>query len=325
MMSSAADPTGSPFPEFTQAGRPAVCFVIFASPKSGTTWLQRMLSAHPDIVCGETRPFGEYFDPANPSTPYITLESYLSILARYHPGAAPPSGEGETDEGFRRKLLFAALDAIANTTLQAHGKRVYGEKITPARGTAAPVIQRLFEYDPSIRFIHLVRDGRDVLASGLVHQMRLRAAQASTAAQRAAFHDTLRRRELPDDDLDSMLDVWRGAVGAAIAADELFANRHTVRYEDLLVNPCAELSRILTLLDVRRDHETVERIVETHTFERMSGGRDRGEEDQSSFFRKGIAGDWKSWFSSEQAARFDSEAGNLLDQFGYDRAASAST
>jgi hypothetical protein len=51
-----------------------IAYIIFASPKSGTEWVRRMLSAHPKVHCAETRAFGDWFDPANPSAPHISLQ-----------------------------------------------------------------------------------------------------------------------------------------------------------------------------------------------------------------------------------------------------------
>ena len=35
---------------------------IIASPRSGTTWMSKMLNAHPNIFCVERRLFGDYAD-----------------------------------------------------------------------------------------------------------------------------------------------------------------------------------------------------------------------------------------------------------------------
>ena len=53
------------------------------------------------------------------------------------------------------------------------------------------------------------------------------------------------------------------------------------------------------------------------SFEKLSKGRKRGEEDPSSFFRKGVAGDWKHVFTQGEREIFDNEAGELLVTLGY--------
>ena len=48
-----------------------------------------------------------------------------------------------------------------------------------------------------------------------------------------------------------------------------------------------------------------------------TSGRKPGEEDLSSFRRKGIAGDWTNYFSREAGEVFDSFAGDALVELGY--------
>jgi hypothetical protein len=147
-------------------GSPQVGYVVFASPKSGTQWLQQLLRSHPDVHCAETRAFGDHFDPDNVSAVNITLDTFVRNLGQYH---RPPVGPDQA-WGYFQGLSHSLLDAIAATSLGAGGKSIYGEKVTPFAGTARAVVQRLGEYNPEIRFCHLTRDGRDVVVSALVHQ-----------------------------------------------------------------------------------------------------------------------------------------------------------
>lgn len=47
--------------------------------------------------------------------------------------------------------------------------------------------------------------------------------------------------------------------------------------------------------------------------------RKPGDKDRSSFFRKGIYGDWKDYFTARHREIFDEEAGEPLERFGYER------
>jgi hypothetical protein len=62
----------------------------------------------------------------------------------------------------------------------------------------------------------------------------------------------------------------------------------------------------------------VKQCVSSASFERLSRGRQRGEEDPSSFFRKGIAGDWQNVFTEEDKRVYKEEAGSLLIELGYE-------
>ena len=86
--------------------RGALKFVVVASPKSGTTWVQRLISAHPAMHCGESRLFGRYYDPSNPTGPHTTIEQTTRHLLRH---LSPP----DVGEDFGEKLAFGLVDTIA--------------------------------------------------------------------------------------------------------------------------------------------------------------------------------------------------------------------
>lgn len=90
----------------------------------------------------------------------------------------------------------------------------------------------------------------------------------------------------------------------------------TVRYEDLLSEPHAALRRTVASLGWDVDDGTIARAVDHHSFSRSSGRR-VGDEDRGSYFRKGVAGDWKNYFSREAAEAFDRIAGPTLIALGY--------
>lgn len=58
-------------------------------------------------------------------------------------------------------------------------------------------------------------------------------------------------------------------------------------------------------------------IAYRHRFERNSKGRRRGQEDTSSHYRKGVAGDWKAHFTPKVTARFEERFPDLLERLGY--------
>jgi Sulfotransferase domain len=113
---------------------------------------------------------------------------------------------------------------------------------------------------------------------------------------------------------------WDLRVGRAIEdGPALFGDRYAeVRYEDLLERPNEEVRRLLGFRGVGTDETLVERCVGSASFEKLSKGRERGQEDPSSFYRKGIAGDWKNHFTEEDRRAFKEEAGELLIRLGYE-------
>jgi hypothetical protein len=113
---------------------------------------------------------------------------------------------------------------------------------------------------------------------------------------------------------------WRLLVGRAVEdGPALLGSDYTeVRYEDLLEHPKEEVERLLGFLGVDTEEALVEHCVSQASFEKLSKGRERGEEDPSSFYRKGIAGDWKNYFTEEDRRVFKEEAGELLIRLGYE-------
>ncbi len=91
-----------------------------------------------------------------------------------------------------------------------------------------------------------------------------------------------------------------------------------LRYEDLLANTVEEFRRVADHFGLDASPPTVDRIVAEHRFEAMSNGRSRGEQDEGSFVRKGVAGDWQNHFTSQVKDLFKRHAGQVLIDFGYE-------
>jgi hypothetical protein len=131
-------------------------------------------------------------------------------------------------------------------------------------------------------------------------------------------HDNaLESRVIPESEFELFLDHWTDAAQAGLRARDLFPHFLDVRYEACLADPVSAATTLFAFLAASTDPAVVARAVESASFEAMSGGRGRGDEDRRSFFRKGVAGDWKDWFTPDQHARFDARAGALMRQVGY--------
>ena len=92
-----------------------------------------------------------------------------------------------------------------------------------------------------------------------------------------------------------------------------------VRYEDLRRDTAGELHRVVRELTGKRlSPEEAAVIAEEFSFERQTGRR-AGEENKESFLRKGVVGDWRTYFSPEARVTFDRYAGDELILLGYER------
>ncbi len=59
-------------------------------------------------------------------------------------------------------------------------------------------------------------------------------------------------------------------------------------------------------------------IVYKHEFSKLAGGRNLGEEDVKSHYRKGVSGDWKNHLKEEHIKLFKEKHNDLLIKLGYE-------
>lgn len=96
-------------------------------------------------------------------------------------------------------------------------------------------------------------------------------------------------------------------------------NAVALRFEDLLADgPGALQTAMDELCGEPVDPDRVSMALDKFSFARQSKGREAGAEDRSSFLRKGQAGDWKNYFTTEAARIFAEKAGDALILAGYE-------
>lgn len=307
-------------------------FFIVGQQKSGTTWLMRMLDSHPEILCkGEGRFFGagwrqESVKQTDAKRPPSSL--YNAVLdAEYLRLWIERSVWSRDDEAGEHvdNIVRMAVDYFLMGELSKTGKKIVGDKsplLTPE------TIEEISTIYPEARVIHIIRDGRDAAVSALHHSWNFgKQKSARVSAKREAYRNDAgelkeaRESVFAGNSLKRMAAEWGARVGRTIEDGPalLGSNYAEVRYEDLLQRPEEEIGRLLEFLGAEAGQETVRRCVGAASFERLSKGRKRGEEDATSFFRKGVAGDWKNVFTEEDRRIFKREAGELLILLSYEK------
>ncbi len=320
------------------AAEPTVFYVV-GHAKSGTTWLMRLLDAHPEIMCkGEGRIFGRRYKRPDvkrmdaptfqPSSLYRALldADYLNFWIK----RSVWTRDGDPDENLRG-LTRAAIHHLLGQRLATTKKRIVGDK-TPF--LSDEIIAEIASIDPGAKVVHIIRDGRDVAVSGIHHlwqreldlgggkdirdeetrtRDRYRADPKALLESGDGIFTAQRMREMAID--------WRRKVGAAreqagaLLGEENYVE---VRYEELLEHPIAELRAVLRFLGADAGAAVGRRCVSAAAFKRWTKGRRRGQEDSTSLLRKGVAGDWKRVFTAEDRRIFDRHAGELLVDLGYE-------
>jgi lipopolysaccharide transport system ATP-binding protein len=90
------------------------------------------------------------------------------------------------------------------------------------------------------------------------------------------------------------------------------------KLEDFTTDAAGNMKEVLEDLEIAVDQPFLEEIVGRNSFCNLSGGRQAGQEDLESHYRKGVAGDWKAHFTPGIKARFKHLYNDLLIQAGYE-------
>jgi hypothetical protein len=279
---------------------------VVGVPRSGTTLLRLMLDAHPELAI----PPETHFIPA-------------VIRAIRRGGSADRVADRITqhrrwaDFGLdaaelRRRIrgvdpldAGAAIRAFYELYAEDQGKPRWGDK-TPGYATK---MRRIAKALPEARFVHVIRDGRAVVAS---------------RARRS-------RRPLP---VDVAARRWKRRVVSTRNRSNRVEHYTEVRYEDLIGDTEDALRGVSSFVELPfdeamlRHHERAgERLAEIDRDLPARGGRpDLGAEpriaaharaDQPPDPRRADA--WLDEMAAEDVAAFEAEAGDLLDTLGYAR------
>ncbi len=325
---------GVRLPDSSGEGTPV--FFVVGHQKSGTTWLMKTLDSHPEILCqGEGRPFGRNWRRERlkqvqrgypPTSLYNAIASSEDL--RYWIERSVWSRRDDPEEHLANLTRLAVEYFLTQQLLKA-GKRLVGDKTVLLN---PEIVEEIGAIYPEAKVIHIIRDGRDVVVSTMHHRWNQAEDRGGTtkitpeqAARREAYHKDpqalLKTGEgiFPEGWLESYAAKWRANVSKTIKDGPalLGANYREVRYEDLLEQPEEEVKRLLEFLGADANERAVRRCVSAASFERLAGGRKRGQE-AASFFRKGIAGDWKNVFTEQEKQDFKAVAGDLLIELGYE-------
>jgi hypothetical protein len=268
-------------------------FFVCGAPKSGTTWLQRILDAHPEVCCsGEGHFITRFSAPVskvvNAYNRDLEWESKLVYDGAPYYGRV---GQDEFDE-MVRGFISARLGARADAQT-----RWIGDK-TPSYTRHLDQLHRLF---PTAKIVHIVRDPRDVAVSRMVFSKRAGASEACTPG--ADEHRLT---------LEGAVRSWTQAVTAVDAFAEAHPGLvHEMGYLDLHADPFGETERLFGFLGAPAPRVLVEEIVAATSFEALSGRRP-GDEDPTSFLRKGLPGDWRTVLDPASAELILESCGPLM-------------
>ncbi|EGF27473.1 sulfotransferase family protein [Rhodopirellula baltica] len=268
-------------------------FFVFGYNKSGTTFLQKLLDAHPKVNC----------------PPEHHLNSVISVIRSFCPQykAVIESFDQNTgrqgirfDENF---VLHHAFRGFVEAFMfcEAHKEATHVGLNDNSMGLHLEFIDAIF---PSAKFIAIVRDPREIAVSLFHHKMRT-------------------ERVFPAK--NGTLSVVARAVGPAWANhmqklrnfEQTPSGReklYITYYRDLIGGDRqTELHRIFAHLDVPVDEKLVGQILAQNSFAQATKKHQR-----NGFLRSGRTDSWVNELVPEDVAAIESAAADSMLHFGYE-------
>lgn len=182
-------------------------------------------------------------------------------------------------------------------------------------------------YNPSFFKPHcIVRDGRDIMVS-YYHHMYF----GNNVLPEWVFEYYRTRAPFTDfDNIEKNMPAYieymftKHIMSGKIVTWKSFLQSYSekpdvvfVKYEDLLDKPLDTLSKsIYDITGSQPNTEKLQQVIEKYSFKNITKRRP-GEENKKEFLRKGIAGDWKNYFTKEASDLFEFYAGDMLRIFNY--------
>lgn len=290
---------------------------VFGSPRSGSTWLLRMLGDHPRVVAINEPQIGWYLGPFMCDLPAVDPDK-LGIdtftLRRIQQDRRQQFFAEEFSD-----VWLPALTRMLRERFYAHAVRyppaagltsiLRGKGFVlvkePNGSQSADLLARAM---PESRFLFLLRDGRDVVDSEL-------AANLAGSWVAREFPGAVGLQ--PDDRLSFVVQsakkwLWRTEVVETAFAEHR-GPKLLLRYEDLLEDPLRHLREVLEWLGDDLPGDDLRRIVATHSFAAVPAEA-RG---PSRFHRSASVGTWRQNLHPDEQDALEAVLGDKLRDLSY--------
>jgi hypothetical protein len=225
-------------------------------------------------------------------------------------------------------VLRAAADIIMERDAAKAGKMIVGDK-SPSSAIHGQAVRDMYSIYPDAKLVYIVRDGRDVLISerfrNFVEESKF------LSVEDKGIIEELRKDPTPF--MDGTRSIFTEKFIRRVAAGwvknlqemdgegrRLFGeNYFGMRYEDLLVTPFEEMTKLWEFLGVKEINTVLEEEIKA----KMASNPDeewqaKRNEGIASFLPKGQAGNWQRLFTKRDKSTFKEVAGDMLIQWKYE-------
>jgi Sulfotransferase family len=273
---------------------PVPIFPFFiGAPRSGTTLIRAIFNAHSDMAIPDETNFipilgalrGRYERPDG----FVT-SAFINDLFRQRSFRRWEMTRDYVRSVFDARTPHDYADAVRilfALFARRNGKSRYGDK-TPRYIRDIPLLAELF---PEARFIHIIRDGRDVALSILDVDFGPRTVASAALS-------------------------WKALVTEGRGAGVKLGSRYSeVRYEDILSDPEKIIASMCELIDLPFDPAMLRYFEHSEEITAPAAWSRRHVRMPPT---KGLR-DWRSQMSHKEVATFEALAGDLLETLGYER------
>lgn len=253
---------------------------IFGSPRSGTTFLGACLGELPEL--------SYHFEPV------LTKAAVRCVYTQ--------------EWSHNKAQIFYRTVYSWLMRLYADGDLRFADK-TPRLGFILPFLYATF---PDAKFIHIIRDGRDVAISLAKRPWYRNDMNGSGAKDPGGYPfgsmarfwvESDRKEEFETtNDIHRCIWLWRKYVTHAQENSKVLPSSqyHELKYEDLILNPLAESDRLSDFMAITNPES-----------------RSLFKQVVSQKAKPSSIGGWETELNSEQIKQTYQEAGDLLNKLGY--------
>lgn len=265
--------------------------MIVGSPRSGTTWLQRILLQHESVCGGQESNF------------FLIFIHALSSVKKNHDNRGV---------GLSYYLSPAQIDTLIRHCWEYTFSEIYehndGKILLEKSPCHAMFLDDIAEVLPNAKFIHIIRDSRAVTASLIAANRSWGIGWAPSSVKQAAI-------------------MWFRHVSKAKRSETAKDNSKYIEvyYEDLVSSTSIQLQRIFDFIGLDYNDELIEFMINENTFENNSKNKNlfiskdnNIIKEPDGFYRQGTIDGWKKDLGFFQKLIVWRYTRKLMKALGYD-------